>query len=216
MTGADATRVAVLGASGGVGRRIVDLLLDRGVEVTAQSRSAEKLAGIADRAAVHVFDPRDAAALSDFVTGADAVIFALGVDRGGKTTLFSDTTAALIPAMEAAGVRRLIAITGVGAGETRGHGGFLYDRIIYPLFTRHRYRDKERQEALIAASGLDWTIVRPAPFAGRPGSDPLQVITEIAPDTRLTAITRDEVARFVVEELESGRHIGRCPFIGHL
>ena len=56
-----------------------------------------------------------------------------------------------------------VAITGIGSGETRGHGGFIYDRIIYSLFTRNRYQDKTRQEALIATSELDWIIVRPAP-----------------------------------------------------
>ena len=211
---ASGKRIAILGASGGVGGRIVDLLLEQGADLACQTRSAEKLASIADEVAVHAFDPRDAAALAEFVSGADAVIFALGLDSLGKTTLFSDTTSALIPAMEAAGVRRLIAITGVGAGETRGHGGFLYDRIIYPLFTRHRYQDKDRQEALIEGSGLDWTILRPAPFTDT-SAGPLQVLTEIGPDTKLTAITRDEVARFVVEELESGAHIGAKPFIGH-
>lgn len=207
-------RIAILGASGAVGGRIVELLLARSADLACQTRSAEKLAAISEKVAVHAFDPRDARALAEFVSGADAVVFALGVDRSGKTTLFSDTTAALIPAMEAAGVRRLIAITGIGVGETRGHGGFVYDRIIYPLFTRHRYQDKERQEALIEGSALDWTIVRPAPFAAT-AAGPLQVLTEIAPDTKLTAITRDEVARFVVDELESGAHIGAKPFIGH-
>lgn len=211
---ASGKRIAILGASGGVGGRIVDLLLEQGADLACQTRSAEKLTSIADEVAVHAFDPRDAAALAEFVSGVDAVIFALGLDSLGKTTLFSDTTAALIPAMEAAGVKRLIAITGVGAGETRGHGGFLYDRIIYPLFTRHRYQDKDRQEALIEGSALDWTILRPAPFTDT-SAGPLQVLTEIGPDTKLTAITRDEVARFVVEELESGAYIRTKPFIGH-
>lgn len=207
-------RIAILGASGGVGRRIVDLLLVEGAQLACQTRSADKLAEIAGKVEVQAFEPADAAALGQFIAGAEAVVFALGLDRLGKTTLFSDTTAALIPAMETAGVKRLIVITGVGAGETRGHGGFVYDRIIYPLFTRQRYQDKDRQEALIEGSALDWTIVRPAPFADKV-SGPLQVLTEIGPNTRLTAITRDEVARFIVEELESGAHIGAKPFIGH-
>lgn len=207
-------RIAILGASGSVGRRIVDRLLDLGAAPVCQTRSADTLAEIAGKVEVQAFEPTDATALGRFVLGADAVIFALGLDRLGKTTLFSDTTAALIPAMETAGVRRLIVITGVGAGETRGHGGFVYDRIIYPLFTRHRYHDKDRQEALIEGSALDWTIVRPAPFADKV-SGPLQVLTEIGPETKLTAITRDEVAQFILEDLQSGAHIGAKPFIGH-
>lgn len=208
-------RVVVLGASGGVGRRIVDRLLARGDEVVCQTRRASRLAGLAGGAEICAADPRDGAALARMVTGADAVIFALGTDRAGPTTLFSDVTAALIPAMRRAGVARLIAITGVGAGETRGHGGFFYDRVIFPLFTRARYADKDRQEALIAASDLDWTIVRPAPFSDRPGPGPLAAVVDIRPDTRLTRITRDEVAAFVVDALDSGGWLRQRPFIGH-
>lgn len=207
--------VAVLGASGGVGRRIVDRALAQGYEVAAQTRDAGKLDDIADRVRVHAFDPRDRAELGPFLHAADAVVFALGVRTAGATTLFSDTTAALLPEMRNAGARRLIAITGVGAGDTRGHGGFVYDRIVFPLITRRIYRDKERQEALIADSGLDWTIVRPAPFADRPADGPLQVVTEVGPDTVLRRITRDEVAAFVVDQLASDAYLHQRPFIGH-
>lgn len=127
MSNSDQKRVAVLGASGSVGRRIVERLLDCDMDVTCQTRSAEKLAKIADRARVLAFDPRDSDRLSDFVADNDAVIFALGTNTLGTTTLFSDVTKALIKAMDTRNVRRLIAITGVGAGDTRGHGGFFYD-----------------------------------------------------------------------------------------
>ncbi len=159
--------------------------------------------------------PTDAAALKTFCKGLDAVVFSLGVDTSARTMLFSDTTRGLIPAMHAAGARRLIAITGVGSGETRGHGGFLYDRIIFPLFTRHRYADKELQEKMIAQSGLEWVVIRPAPFATAAPAGALNVITEIRPDTRLTKVTRTEVARFTVEQLSNDSYLFQTPFIGH-
>ena len=208
-------RIALLGASGTVGRRIVGRLLESGFEVVCQTRSADKLAHVAGRVQVDVFDPRDAGRLSEFVRSSDAVIFALGTDTIGATTLFSDATGTLITAMRTHGVRRLIAITGVGAGETRGHGSFFYDWIIFPLFTRKRYQDKDRQESLIAGSGLDWTIVRPAPFVEGPVSTALEVYTEIKPETRLSRITRDEVAGFVVAQLDSDQYLRQRPFIGH-
>ncbi len=208
-------RIAVLGASGTVGRRIVARLLDGDFDVVCQTRSADKLAQLAGRVQVHAFDPRDAARLSEFLSDTDAVIFALGTNTTGATTLFSDATAALITAMKERQVGRLIAITGVGAGETRGHGGFFYDWIIFPLFTRKRYQDKDRQESLIAASDLEWIIVRPAPFSERPVSGALEVHTEIKSETRLTRITRDEVADFVAAQLDSDRYLRQRPFIGH-
>jgi putative NADH-flavin reductase len=208
-------KIAVLGATGSVGRLIVEQLLDRGHDVVCQSRSLEKLSGLAGRAKILAFDPRDGGKLQEFVRSADVVIFALGADKTGSATLFSDSTAALVAAMTAEGIKRLIAITGVGAGETRGHGGFLYDRIIFPLFTHKVYEDKDRQEALITASDLDWIIVRPASYVKGHVIGPLEVYTTILPDTVLRRITRDEVAEFIVEQINSDRYLRQKPFIGH-
>jgi putative NADH-flavin reductase len=207
--------IAVLGASGGVGRRVVARALDRGWGVRAQTRDAAKLRTVADVVQVVEGAPDDPATLRRLLSGADAVVFALGVDGRGATTVFSDATRALLDAMAAARVTRLIAVTGVGAGDTRGHGGFLYDRIVFPLFTRQRYADKDRQEALIADSGTEWTLVRPAPFRDRPAEGPLQVVTEVRPETTLRRVTRDEVAAFVVDALADDRYRGAQPFIGH-
>lgn len=55
-------------------------------------------------------------------------------------------------AMNQHSVRRLICVTGVGDGETKGHGGFLYDRILYPLLTKGIYADKDKQERRISGS----------------------------------------------------------------
>jgi putative NADH-flavin reductase len=208
-------KIAVLGATGSVGRLIVEKLLDRGHTVVCQSRSMANLSQLVGRAKMLAFDPRDGGKLNAFVSGADVVIFALGADKAGSATLFSDSTAALIAAMKLEGVKRLIAITGVGAGETRGHGGFLYDRIIFPLFTHKIYEDKDRQEALIAASDLDWIIVRPASYVKGHVSGALEIHSTLQPDTVLRRITRDEVAEFIVEQINSDRYVRQKPFIGH-
>jgi uncharacterized protein YbjT (DUF2867 family) len=208
-------RLLILGATGSVGRLVVEQGLARGHAVTAQTRDAGRAASLLPGARIHAADPTDASALTPLCAGQDAVVFALGTDRGGPTTLFSAATQALLAAMAAAGVSRLVAITGVGAGETRGHGGFLYDRLIFPLFTRHRYADKDRQEALIRASGTHWTILRPAPFATTPGEAPMQRVTAVTPATRLTRVTRAEVAAFALDCAEREIHVGEAVFFGH-
>ncbi len=208
-------RIAVLGASGGIGRRVAEQALARGIDVVCQTRDADTLADLADRVRVLAFDPRDPPKLAEFVKGAGAVIFALGVSSTSATTLFSEVTAALIGAMKTEGVKRLIAVTGVGAGETRGHGGFIYDRIVFPLFTRKIYEDKDRQEALISSSGLEWIIVRPAPFTKSSFKKPIEVYTLVKRDTVLRHINRDEVAAFIVDQIDSNRYLYQKPFIGH-
>lgn len=205
----------LLGASGSVGRRILEQGLARGHRIRAQTRDAARLPDQPAGIEVVTAEPTDAAALSRLVAGQNAVVMALGAAPGRPTTLFSDVTAKLCEAMTAAGVKRLVVITGVGAGETRGHGGFVYDRLIYPLFTRPIYEDKDRQERIIRESALDWVIVRPAPFHATAGSRPFQAVTDVRPGTVLRRVTRGEVAAFVLDQLNSDRYLRKSVFIGH-
>lgn len=207
-------KVLVLGASGTIGRRVVVQALSRGHDVTAQTRDAAKLADLDGRVRVVPADPRDPAALSAMVEGQDAVIFALGDAPGKATTLFSDVTQALLPVMTRAGVKRLVAVTGVGAGETRGHGGLIYDWFIFPLFTKRLYADKNRQEALIRASDREFVLVRPASYVDVPGKGPLQTHTTIPKGLQLTNISRDEVAAFVLDQLGDTPFLGKAVFVG--
>jgi putative NADH-flavin reductase len=207
-------RIVVLGASGGVGRLVVDEALKRRHEVTALARTPEKLGDLATRIAVVQGDALDARAIESAASGQDAVIYALGAGNVRQTTLFSDSTRILLTAMQRYGLRRLICVTGVGAGETKGHGGFLYDRILYPLFTKGIYADKDKQETLIRDSQTAWTIVRPAPFRHKKPPGILQVVTDVD-DVTLRRISRLEVAEFLVEELEQNRYVRQSVFIGH-
>src|SRR5688500_4798189 len=148
-------RVLVLGATGSVGRILIPTLVRRGHSVTVLVRNRGKLVA---ESAVRIFDgdALDSAAVNRAAADQDAVVYALGSRRLGPTRFFSESTTVLLEAMERHGVRRLVAITGVGAGDTKGHGGLLYDHILYPLFTRRIYEDKDRQKALIRRSEVDW------------------------------------------------------------
>jgi putative NADH-flavin reductase len=207
-------RVLVLGATGGVGQLVVEEALRRGHDIAALVRHPEKLGALASRIRAVEGDALHGEAMSRTVAGQDAVLYVVGAGNVRKTTLFSESTRLLLAAMTQHGVRRLISVTGVGAGETKGHGGFLYDRILYPLFTKGVYADKDVQEGLIERSGLDWTIVRPAPFRARTPPGSLQVVTNVAGVT-LTKVSRLEVARFLLDELDQNRYVHQAVFIGH-
>ena len=197
-----------------MGQLIVSDAVRRGHTVTVLARDPAKMP---PTSGAHVVQGNalDESAVASAVAGQDAVIYALGPNGPGRTTLFSDSTRILLGAMEREGVSRLVAITGVGAGNTKGHGGFLYDRILYPLFTRQIYEDKDRQEALIRASATEWTIVRPAAFRERrKPRGALQAAVDLQGVT-LRSIPRREVATFVLDEVESGRYLKQSPFIGH-
>ncbi len=113
----------------------------------------------------------DARAVAAAVPGHDAVISALGHSRpspaGHDLHLGASHT---INAMKAARVSRLIWISSHGVGDSRGHSGFVFERIFVPLRLRAEFADKERQEALVSASDLDWTIIRPARLTNGPAT----------------------------------------------
>ena len=205
-------KVLILGATGAVGRHLVEQGLSRGHQLTALARHAEKLQP--SRLTVVPGNVLDPAAVEQAVAGQEAVIYAVGVSSPRRTTLFSDSTRILIDAMRRREVRRLVCITGVGAGDTKGHGGFLYDQLAYPLITRHIYADKERQEALIRESGLDWVIVRPTVFREGQARSPFRAVTDVT-GVVLRRIARAEVAQFTLEQLTDNRFLHQTPFIGH-
>ena len=97
------------------------------------------------------------------IPGHDAVLSALGIRSFGRTTLLSNAAREIVDTMQAHNVRRLIWESSLGVGETRGQLGPLFNWLIIPLLLRHVFADKERQEAIIRATSLDWTIVKSAP-----------------------------------------------------
>jgi putative NADH-flavin reductase len=207
-----ARKVLVLGASGGTGRLVVADALSRGHQVTALVRSPDKvdLKG----ARIVAGDARDEASLRNALAGQDAVVSALGTPASPfrEVTTLSSATRALIAAMKAESVSRLVAITGIGAGNSAGHGGFLFDRLIFPLLLARVYADKNRQEALIRNSALDWVLVRPAVLNNKPGRGSVRAIEDLSGFHGGT-IAREDVARFVVDQVADDTWVGRAPLI---
>ncbi|PWK59873.1 NAD(P)-dependent oxidoreductase [Roseicyclus mahoneyensis] len=208
-------KITVIGASRGIGRKVVDHALSRGHGVRALARGADTMGIEADGFEPVAGDATDPVALARAVAGADAVILTLGVPRDlralRRTTLFSDATSALIPVMEAAGVRRLLAVTGFGAGDSAAKLSSL-EKIPFKLFLGRAYADKALQEEMIRASSLDWTIVRPGILNDNAMSKKYKVLVE--PETwRQGIVSRADVAHFLVQAAEDGSHIGKTPAI---
>ena len=207
------SNILVLGATGGTGRLIAREAQARGYKVTALVRSAEK-AGDLKGARLVTGDARDANALRAALKGQDAVVSALGTPASPfrEVTLLSSATRALVEAMKAEQISRLVAITGIGAGDSRGHGGLVFDHLIYPLLLRHVYADKDRQEAIVRASGLDWVLVRPAVLNDKAGRGDVRALEDLSRFHGGT-ISREDVAQFAVAQVESDQWLRRSPLI---
>ena len=210
---ANRSKILVIGATGGTGRLIVSQALALGHEVTALVRSPEKARELTG-AKLIVGDARDEATLRKAVKGQQVVINALGtsVSPFREVTLLSTATKALVSAMKAENVSGLICITGMGAGDSAGHGGFIFDHLILPLLLRKVYADKNRQEEVIRNSGLDWVLVRPSVLNNKPGRDIIRTLTDLSGFHGGT-ISREDVAKFSLQQVHSDEWLQRSPLI---
>jgi len=207
------SKILVLGATGGTGRLIVSQALARGYQVTALVRSPEKGSELKG-AKLIVADVRDEKALREALKGQDAVVSALGTPASPfrEVTLLSTATRALVNVMKAEHVSRLVCITGIGAGDSAGHGGLLFDNVIFPLLLTKVYADKNRQEAIIRNSGLDWILVRPSVLNDKPSRGPVRALTDLS-DFHGGTISREDVATFVLDQLHTDAWLHRSPLI---
>lgn len=210
-------KVLIIGASRGIGLEAVKAALLAGHNVRALARSAasipiqnanlEKVSG----------DALDSDTIRNALQGVDVVIQTLGVDIAPRaiferTTLFSQSTRILVDVMKAAGVKRLIAVTGLGAGDSRGHGGLLYDAVVFPLLLKRVYDDKGVQEWIIRSSGLDWTIVRPGLLTSGPAAGRYRVLS-MPQEWRFGVVSRADVADFLVRQADDRTLIGATPLL---
>jgi putative NADH-flavin reductase len=158
-------RLTVFGATGGIGTEVVSQALTRGHEVTAVVRDPAKLA-VPSTAALTVItaDVMDPTAIKPALDGADAVASALGPRRGGPPTILTDSMRAILEAMDAAGVHRLIAVSASGFFTEPGEGPLTRyaAKPILRLILRDNCADTRRMEQLIMASSTAWTLARPA------------------------------------------------------
>ncbi len=199
-------RVLVVGGTSGIGRKVVELGLARGHSMTALARRPERLDLNHERLRVVQGDILNDRSMITALNGHDAVIVTVSVPPGfERVTVFSEGIRNVLQATSAAGGVRVLAVTGIGAGDSRGHGGFYHDRIALGTYLRSMYDDKTREEALIRESGTDWTIVRPGFLTDADARTRYRVFASLDGVTS-GSISRADVAHFIIAELESPRH----------
>lgn len=206
-------RILVLGGTGGTGRAIIQRARSVGYDVNVLVRLPKKARDL-DGTTLFTGDARDPEALTRALASCEAVASALGTGLSPfrKVTLLSTATAALVGAMQRSGVKRLACITGIGAGDSRGHGGFIYSNLVMPLLLRNVYADKDRQERTVRESGLDWVLVRPSALNDKPARGSIRAFTDLSGFNGGT-ISREDVATFVVDQFTSNAWLHKTPLI---
>ncbi|WP_433891640.1 NAD(P)-dependent oxidoreductase [Streptomyces sp. CA-111067] len=169
-------KLTVFGASGGVGRLVVQQALAAGHDVTAVVRDPGRLpAAPAEGLQVAtVTDVLDPVTLVPALTGRDAVISAIGPagNKQARTGPIAGPAArSIVRAMDQAGVSRIAAISAAPVGPPAHDENVLVRALVLPLLRRllsALYADLADQEAALAASGTDWTVVRPPMLLDKP------------------------------------------------
>ena len=207
-------RVLIIGASKGIGLETTRQALDAGYNVRALARSATGMA---------LSDPNlekvggDALKVKDVeaaLLGVDVVIQTLGIGLGDlfrPVHLFSESTRVLVAGMRVRGVKRIICVTGFGAGDSRDSIGLL-QRLPFQLLFGRAYEDKSSQERQIKETGLDWTIVRPGVLTGGPRTGRYKILSS-ASQWRNGIISRSDVADFLVRQIEDQTYFGQAPVL---
>jgi len=201
-------RLTVFGGTGHVGRQLLVQSLQQGHDVVALARTPERLP-VHSRLRPERGDVRDAEAVRRAVTGSDAVLSALGQRSLWNATVCADGMRTILPAMSGLGVRRLVAVSGYGVGDS---GGNLYSVIAW-IAIRGIMRDKEAMEELIRQSTAEWTIVRPAILTGGglTGRYRTGTALRLSPASRISCA---DVAHFMLSTLPEERSVRRAFAIG--
>ncbi len=203
-------KIAIIGASAGIGLETTRLALEHGHDVTTLSRRVVSLPDHAklkrvQGSATNLSDVRTA------VEGADAVLVTLGVKSPFATTLFSDSARILLQTIREMGTSpTLIVLTGFGAGDSWGYNSFPV-KLLFTLLLKAVYADKNEQEQLVAGGYPRWEIVRPGRLTNGTMTGHYRVLDSLVEGMRVGAISRADVAHFMVAQAEKPTYLGKYP-----
>ncbi|QFT77085.1 NAD(P)-dependent oxidoreductase [Erythrobacter sp. THAF29] len=184
-------KLAITGATGFVGSSTLDAALQKGHSVRALARSPQPPR---DRVEWVRGTLEDTAALRSLAEGTDAVIHIAGLTNTPDPDRFEAAnvtgTANVIEAMKSSGVERLVFVSSLSARE--------------PSLSQYG-ASKARAEALVEASGLDWTIVRPPAVYGPHDTDMFELfraaklgLVPVPPGGKTSIIHVEDLARLLV------------------
>ena len=209
-------RVIIFGATGGIGKWVLKHALEKGHEVTAYVRNPSKITVEHERLNVVKGEISDVVTMTQALKGQEAVIWCVGVIMNDKLVKDDELRGHenLLRAMKANGVRRLIdwATTSVKA-----EGDMLsLATILPPLIASFRFPNGKRElraiAELIKASDTDWTIVRFLGPIDKPATGKVKV--SFGDRSINFFIPREDIATFMVDQIESKEYIKRMPIIG--
>lgn len=207
-------KIVIFGASGKTGSLLVEQALSAGHSVTAYVRRTGVLAQQHPNLKMVTGELSDSLKLKEAITGSDACISALG---GGSLTKHAPEILAgvemIIKTMEQSGVKRFIYLSSIGAGESRYFMGAVMRFFLTDVILRVPLADHTTNEKRIAASKLQWTIVRPGGLTDEPKTGNLKHGSEKTILKGSPKISRANVAAFMLEQLSGSMYLNKAAWL---
>lgn len=209
--------IVIFGANGPTGRLAVQRALDEGHTVTAVTRSPGSFPFAHPALRVEQGDVFDAGSVLRVTAGQDAVLSALGVPYSRREiTTYSAGAQAMLAAMQAHGIRRLVCVSSSAVDPGAGpHGGVFFEHVLQPFVMRFLgrtlYDDMKRMEGIVSASDTDWTVLRPSGLFDAEAVSDYQVAERYLPQT-FTA--RIDLADALVRQLDDRRFLRTTAAVG--
>lgn len=201
-------RIAIVGVTGGVGSALAQQALAQHHEVVGVARRPEAVSLSHPRLHLKAGSAEQAASLAAALPGCDVVVSAVGT--GGllqarkPTTLYSTLAESLLPAMQAGGVERVIAVTAGGIVESPDWPWF-YRLIIHPML-REMYVDMNRMEQRIRQAGVRHLFVRPVRLIPGRRRRRYRIEPERTPPKGFL-ISRADVADYILRRIEADDYV---------
>jgi putative NADH-flavin reductase len=196
-------KLAILGATGGIGRILLSDALEHGHQVTAFVRSPHKVTQQDPCLRViagDLFDPQQMAAA---LRGNDLVLSAFGPTTLRGTDLRRDFGRVLVEALRSAGVSRFIHVSSALLFPDAGFAAAVLSSTLF----RNVVRDHIHSEAELIQPDLDWTIVRPPKLSNGRATGNIRSEIDHLPKNGSFAISRADVATFMLHEALTPRYI---------
>jgi putative NADH-flavin reductase len=207
-------KLAIFGATGGIGGHLLNWAVDAGHDVRALARDP---AGLRPRAGLTLTqgDVLDPVPVADVISGADAVLSALGprgLDGFRKAELLAPAAANIIAGMYKTGAHRLLMVSAAGAFVTEDPDMPWFVKQTLPRILARPFADVRHMERIVRDSELDWTLVRPARLLNDPGRGEYRVRPDYPPQGG-AKIARADVALFIHTALTTTTYIHESPAI---
>jgi putative NADH-flavin reductase len=199
-------KLSIIGASGGTGQCLVAQALAEGHEISVLQHHSNDFGKAAKNQSVRVVTGSvlDFFAVEEVIRGSHAVLCALGTkDNSPDTHILSQGTRNIVAAMQRLGVRRLVCESSLGVGDSITQTSWFFSRVFLPLFLKHIFADKLKQEAVIRASDLQWIIVRPAALTNGKMRGHYRTASETDKTFRGQSISRADVAAFMLQQVQA-------------